>query len=122
MAFLFEKLVVYKKSMDFAAEVRALIKDLPTGNRDVSEQLKRAAISIPANIAEGNGRWHAKDKKQFLRISRGSVFECVPLIELLQMSEAISEAKRDVLRQTLEELSKMLSSLIASTREIEINK
>jgi four helix bundle protein len=55
---MFEKLEVYQKAVDLAAEISEITETFPKGNYYLSDQLNRAALSIPTNIAEGNGRWH----------------------------------------------------------------
>ena len=82
MAFAFEKLIVYQKAVDFADQVTALTEQFPRGYYFLANQLNRASLSIAANIAEGNGRFTKADRKNFFGIARGSVQECVPLLEL----------------------------------------
>ena len=120
MSFNFEKLLVYKKSLEFIEEIEELCK-LLKGKIDYEylDQLKRAVLSIPLNIAEANGRWHKNERKQFYFISRGSVFECVPLIQIIYKKELISEEKYKKIYGTLEEITKMLSGLIKSTDKLE---
>lgn len=89
MTFLFEKLDVYKKAVDFADEICELTKDFPRGNYYLSDQLNRAALSISANIAEGNGRYHKADRVNFFRIARGSAFECIPLLEICRRKNLV---------------------------------
>ena len=57
----------------------------------ILDQMTRAALSVPLNIAEGNGRWHKKDRAQFLRIARGSVFEIVQIIQVLRRKGELTE-------------------------------
>jgi four helix bundle protein len=71
MSFIFEKLEVYQRAIDFAETILKLIGELPRGQAALADQFKRAAISISLNIAEGNGRWHLKERKNFFLISRG---------------------------------------------------
>ena len=92
MAFLFEKLEAYKKAVAFAAKIDSLYSKLPRGKYFTVDQLRRASLSISLNIAEGNGRWHKGDKRQFFAVARGSTFECVPILELLKRG-AISTVK-----------------------------
>lgn len=66
-----------------------------------------------ANMAEGNGRFTKADRKNFSIIARGSVQECVPLLELARRRKMIDEPKHAVLKSQLEEISKMLSGLIS---------
>lgn len=114
MGFLFEKLEVYQRGVKLAESAFKLIDDLPRGHSAIADQLKRAAISIPLNIAEGNGRWHQKERRNFFFIARGSVFECVPLLELCRRRQWIGEEDHRSLKGELEVLAKMLSALIKS--------
>jgi four helix bundle protein len=82
MAFMFEKLEVYQKAVSLAAEIAELTESFPRGYYFLTDQLNRAALSIATNIAEGNGRFTKPDRRNFFRIARGSVQECVPLLEL----------------------------------------
>jgi four helix bundle protein len=79
------------------------------------DQLRRASLSISLNIAEGNGRWHIKDRKNFWWIARGSVFECVPLLELCKRENLITYETWAGLKAELEVLSKVLTALVKGT-------
>ena len=113
MPFLFEKLNVYQKAVDFADRIGALTDSFPRGSYYLADQLRRASVSIPANIAEGNGRWHAGDRKSFFYIARGSACECVPLLELCQRRGLVPEDQHRSLIRQIEEANKMLTSLAA---------
>jgi len=118
MPFTFEKLDVYQKSLKFIEDIEKLTQDLK-GKISFSllDQLQRAAISISLNIAEGNGRFHKKDKINFFYISRGSIFECVPILHVLKSRNKISDTEYDELYSKLEILSKMISGLINSIKK-----
>lgn len=110
MKFSFENLEVYQRSIRFNAEIEDLLNQ-PGVTRTLADQLSRAALSVPLNIAEGNGRWHKGDKRQFFWIARGSVFECVPIIEILYLKKILASDERDHLRSQLEVMGKMLTKL-----------
>ncbi len=74
--------------------------------------LNRAALSIAANIAEGNGRFTKPDRKNFFGIARGSVQECVPLLELALRRKLLTSMEHESLKSQLEEIARMLSGLI----------
>jgi four helix bundle protein len=112
MSFMFEKLEVYQKAVDFADEIVVLGSDFPRGCYFLTDQLNRAALSIATNLAEGNGRFTKADRKNFFTIARGSVQECVPLIELARRRGFIAEAVYADLRNQLEIIAKMISGLI----------
>ena len=78
MAFAFEKLIVYQKSVDFADQICLRSESFPRGYGFLADQINRASLSISANIAEGNGRFTVPDRKNFFGIARGSLQECVP--------------------------------------------
>jgi len=112
MPFAFEKLQVYQKAITFADAVCTITRDLPRGYFFLGDQLSRSATSIAANIAEGNGRFTKPDRRNFFGIARGSVQECVPLLELARRQSLIDEARHAELKANLEEVSRMLSGLI----------
>ena len=115
MPFTFEKLEVYQKSLDFIENIEELTQDLKGKvSYSLIDQLQRAALSISLNIAEGNGRFHKKDKLNFFYISRGSLFECVPILQVLKSRNKINDSEYDILYSKLEILSKMISGLINS--------
>lgn len=112
MSFAFEKLVVYQKAIDFSDEVCSATETFARGYGFLVDQLNRAALSISANIAEGNGRFTKADRKNFFIIARGSVQECVPLLELSRRRNLIDDSQHADLKGKLEEIAKMLSGLI----------
>ena len=77
----FKNLIVWQKAMELVRMVYQLSKAFPQDERyALTDQLKRAAVSIPSNIAEGNGRTSNKDYAHFLAIARGSLFETLTQI------------------------------------------
>ena len=112
MAFAFEKLIVYQKAVDFADKIASLTENFPRNYGYISNQINRASLSIAANIAEGNGRFTKADRKHFFYISRGSVQECVPLLELAKRRKLILLTDHEAMKADLEEIARMLSGLI----------
>ena len=113
MGFIFEKLEVYQRAVDFAERIETLSKGMAgQGYYHLLDQLRRASLSISLNIAEGNGRWHPRDRKNFFWIARGSVFECVPLVELCRRQKLIPDEICTELKAELEALAKMLTGLV----------
>ena len=112
MAFAFEKLIVYQKAVDFADAICAQTEKFTRGYGFLVDQLNRAAVSISANIAEGNGRFTKPDRKNFFGIARGSVQECVPLLELARRRGLLKPEDQSALKVQLEEIARMLSGLI----------
>ena len=112
MSFHFEKLLVYQRSVDFSDSVCLSTEKFERGYGFLVDQLNRAALSIAANIAEGNGRFTQADRKNFFFIARGSLQECVPLLELARRRNQISEEQHQQLRSQVEEIGKMLAGLI----------
>ncbi|MGB2819880.1 MAG: four helix bundle protein [Phycisphaerae bacterium] len=113
MAFAFEKLLVYQKAVAFADAVCTLTRGFPRGYFFLADQLNRAAVSIAANIAEGNGRFTKPDRRNFFGIARGSVQECVPLLELARRQGLMEPDRHQELKGNLEEIARMLSGLIS---------
>jgi four helix bundle protein len=76
--------------------------------------MERASLSIPLNIAEGNGRWHKAEKRQFFWVARGSAFECVAILHVMARRGLLADDTVGTLYDNLTEISKMLAALIRS--------
>ena len=112
MTFMFENLEVYQKSVDLSEKVINLTEVFPKGYYFLTDQLNRASLSIATNIAEGNGRFTTKDRRNFFIIARGSIHECIPLLEIAKRKQLISDVVTSDLFNQLEVISKMVSGLI----------
>jgi four helix bundle protein len=102
MAFMFENLQVYQKAVDFAVRIASKTEKFPRGYYFLVDQLNRAALSIATNLAEGNGRFTKPDQKHLFTIVRGSVQECVPLLEVARPRGFLSDADHSSLKSHLE--------------------
>ncbi len=110
----YKKLEAWKKSMQLVKEIYVLTKFFPKEELyALTSQIKRAAVSIPCNIAEGSGRNYKKDTIQFLHISRGSLYEVETLLNIAVMVEIITEEKFTPLSELIEECLKILNGLIS---------
>ncbi|MBI2336494.1 MAG: four helix bundle protein [Deltaproteobacteria bacterium] len=119
MPFPFEHLDVYKRSLDFVESIESLSSKLKgKASYSLIDQLTRAALSIPLNIAEGNGRWHKGEKRQFFWIARGSVFECVPIVQVLYRKQLIDERQYAGYYAQLDVIAKMLTNLVKSVEDL----
>lgn len=119
MAFSFEKLNVYQRALNFVEEVENLCQALKGKvSYSLLDQLQRAALSIPLNIAESTGRWHKGEKRQFFWIARGSAFECVPIIQVLHRKKLITEQQFFGYYEQLDVIAKMLTNLAKSVEEL----
>ena len=112
MPFLFEKFNVYTQAMQLADEITALTETFPPAKYFLRDQLNRAILSIPNNIAEGNGRYTKNDKIHFFHIARGSVFESVSTLDLCRRKALISDEQHEKFYKSLEDISRMISGLI----------
>jgi four helix bundle protein len=110
----FEKLEVYKKAKKLNHEVLKFLRENKLLDNYLRDQLKRASISIIINIAEGSGKFSKADKRNFYTISRGSVYECVSLLEIILDESQIEKAQFEYFKKQYEEISKMLLGLIRS--------
>ena len=109
--FQYRKLIVWQKAMLLAKTVYALINQFPaTEKYALSDQVRRAVVSIPSNIAEGCGRASNRDYAHFLSIARGSLYETMTQLELAQ-SLGYIDAIKDV-EELASEISRMLTSLM----------
>ena len=113
----FRKLKVWEKSHFLTLEVYKLTKDFPKEEiYSITSQLRRAMVSIPTNLAEGCGRGSDKDFKRFVQIAMGSASESEYLLLLSQDLDYISGKEFNKLLSEIQEIKKMLSSLISKLK------
>jgi four helix bundle protein len=111
--FEFQNWDVYKKSLSLNKDLFLISKAIRlAGNRNLSDQLNRAASSISLNLAEGVSRYSLKEKMNFWRISKGSLFECVAIVDLIGLIAEIEMNNRERIYGQMVEVGKMLSGLI----------
>ena len=107
----FEKLEIYGKAKRLNSTISSLLGNKKI-DRITNDQLRRASFSIMLNIAEGSGRFTKPDKRNFYIIARGSAFECVAILDYLRDQTVISNQEYEDYYKYIEEISKMLFSLI----------
>ena len=110
-------LQVWQRAMDLVVESYDLARRLPVHERyALASQLRRAAVSIPANIAEGNGRMHPGDYLRHLSIARGSLLELDTHCEVACRLSYLSEDDLIEVRDLIGQVSRMLNRLRARLR------
>ena len=112
MEFYFEKMDVWQNARTFVKEIYVLTADFPQDEKyGIVSQLRRAFLSISANIAEGMSRRTEKEKARFISISFGSAMEVINFLILANDLNLIEEADYNVLRGKLEKITNQLNSL-----------
>ncbi len=110
----FQKLDVYQIVKNQNLKVLAILKSNQAIDPYLMDQWKRASLSILFNLAEGTGRMSEQDKRNFLTIARGSVYESVAILELLKDLSILNEKEYSDLYQGYESCSKMLLAMYRS--------
>ena len=114
----YRDLMVWQKSMGLVTEIYRMTKMLPKDEiYGLTAQMRRCAISIPSNIAEGYGRSSTNDYIRFLNITSGSLYELQTQIEIALNLKYVSQGDFDKLYEAGREIERMLSSLIKKIRE-----
>ncbi|HSY00809.1 MAG TPA: four helix bundle protein [Acidobacteriaceae bacterium] len=115
MAQSFQDLVVWQRAMEMTVSVYRVTKSFPREEiYGLTSQLRRAAVSVASNIAEGRGRITQGEFRQFLGLAQGSSFEVQTQILVAKQLEMGQEKRLDEAQSLSIEDGKMLSSLIAS--------
>jgi len=105
-------LVVWQKAMDLVVEVYALTRAFPGDEKfGLTSQLRRAAVSVPSNIAEGEGRHSGADFKRFLAIAHGSLCETETQLQLSERLGYADSESVDRLLQRAAEVGRMIQGL-----------
>ncbi|HAV11695.1 MAG TPA: four helix bundle protein [Candidatus Moranbacteria bacterium] len=114
----YKDLLVWQKSIDLVVDIYELTEKFPKSEAfGLVSQMRRAAVAIPSNIAEGQKRGHKKEFLQFLYISYGSGAELETQLEICKRLGKLKELDYTVIEAKLEEIMKMLNSLIRSVKD-----
>lgn len=104
-----QDLIIWKKSIGLVKEIYLLTQELPNEEKfGLRNQMRRCAVSIPSNIAEGAGRNNVKEFYQFLGIAQGSTYELETQLVLLIELKFIEENKVSLVLNNLTEIQKMV--------------
>ena len=110
----YKDLIVWQKAMDLAEEIHRLSKTFPREELyGLTSQIRRAAVSVPSNIAEGHARQSTAEFRNFLSIALGSLAEVDTQQLLAQRFEYLTPEQATKAAQLMEEIAKMLHSLRA---------
>ena len=114
----YKDLIVWQKAIELVTDVYSISKTFPNEEKfGIVNQLNRAVVSIPANIAEGWGRESSKNYLQFLRISRGSLMEVETLILISKNLNYLNEETFKSISDKIEETGKILQGLIKGVQQ-----
>lgn len=113
MSFKFERLDVWRRSVDWTNILFDVANAFPQNYQfSLGEQLRRAALSIPTNIAEGCGRDRSKEQSYFFRIAKGSVYEVVSLLIIAGKQGVLSRQQYKEHYTEANEIAAMLTAFI----------
>lgn len=116
--FSFEKLNVYRQSLELVTEVYVIVNSLPASELyALGSQLRRSIVLVPANIAEGSGRMSNKEKMRFIEIASGSLYESLCHLEVCRNLNYISDEQFSLIKPKFYSISRMLSGLRKSFYE-----
>ncbi|PJE51963.1 hypothetical protein COV28_01460 [candidate division WWE3 bacterium CG10_big_fil_rev_8_21_14_0_10_48_23] len=109
----YKELVVWQKSIALVKVIYELTKNFPRSEQfGVVSQMRRAAVSIPSNIAEGYGRKSSKEYKQFYSIAYGSALELDTQLIICRELELVSQTEYEKAERLLSEVIKMLYVMV----------
>jgi four helix bundle protein len=110
MGFGHEKLDVYRTSIEYVGWAYRYCEELK-GHRNAKDQLLRASQAIPLNVAEGNGKATAGDRRRYFEIARGSALECGAVQDVLQVCGALTAEDNEKAKAMLDRIVAMLTRL-----------
>jgi len=115
MAQNYRDLIVWQKAMSLAKQIYALCGTLPPHQRfGLTQQLQRAAVSVPSNIAEGHARHSSKDFMRFLSMARGSLAEAQTQLLLAHELGFVSKQALEPIMEDSTEVYKLVNGLYAA--------
>ena len=115
----YRELIAWRKAMLFVSEVYRATNGFPREERyGLTNQLRRAAVSLPSNIAEGQARFSSKEFHHFLSHARGSLVEIETQVMIAQNLEYLSAEQSQALLDQAGELGRILNGLLASVKSM----
>ena len=118
-----ERLLLWRKAKDFAVEVYLLLPQLPAEEKwGLSSQIRRAVQSVPANIAEGVGRYYYQESIRFCYIARGSLDETISHLILAHELGYLPEEKFRKMMQDSDALIQLINGYIAYLKRSRIGE
>ncbi|MBO4722850.1 MAG: four helix bundle protein [Muribaculaceae bacterium] len=115
--FTFETLDVYKKARKLVKDIYLLLEVFPTYEKySLCDQIRRSAISVPSNLAEGSGRFSIKERMHFVEISYGSLMELYCQLSIANDLGYFSVEKQNELKIQIDEIARMLYGLRTSLK------
>jgi four helix bundle protein len=111
-----EKLTVYQTAIEFVILADEIIEHLPRGRAYLSDQLQRAALSIPLNIEEGAGEYAVDEKARFYRMAKRSAAECAVVLDVCQRLGLVEEKRYVTGRKLLIGIVSMLIKMAQKQR------
>ncbi len=116
--FYYRKLLVYQNAMTLLTDIYNLTKKFPNNEmHGLTNQIQRAAVSIPSNIAEGMGRFSIKDRIRFIEISNGSLMEVMCQLEIAHSLGYITSEDLHVQETKIATIAKMILGLKKNLEE-----
>ena len=113
----YRELIAWQKAMKFVTEIYGVTQRFPSEERyGITNQLRRAAVSVPSNIAEGQARFSQKEFHHFLSQARGSLAEIETQLLIARDLRYVQSAKADALLAAADELGRILNGLLASIK------
>ena len=109
--FNYKNLIVYQTSTKFLSMTLQVISEIPYGYGFLIDQLRRAALSVPLNIAEGSGKFGKKEQARFYLIARGSANECSAIFDILEITQLVKKENCEKVQELLYEIVCMLSKM-----------
>ena len=118
ISFVFETLDVYQKVRQLVKDIYLLLENFPSFERyTLCDQIRRAAVSIPSNIAEGYGRFSLKERLHFIEISYGSLMEVYCQLSIANDLGYINSDNYETTKIKINEIAKMLYGLRKSIQK-----
>ena len=107
----FQKMDVYRCAIEFMAATVQVASQIPRGHAELRDQLRRAALSVPLNIAEAAGRTSEADARRHYAIARGSAMECAAVLDVIRALEVLQDEQHRQLSELLARVVAMLTRL-----------